>query len=275
MSDGHHEELPFWRKYIFSTDHKMIGIQYSVTGLAFLFFGFCLMMLMRWQLAYPSQPIPLIGGLLGDARAPGGIMLPDFYNELGAMHGTIMVFLGVVPLAVGGFGNFVLPLQLGAPDMAFPKINMASYWALFLGGVTMLGSFFLEGGAAQSGWTSYAPLSDIAPSGQTAWLIGMIFLITSSLLGSINFIATTIQLRAKGLSFFRMSFFCWAQFVTAFLLLLAFPPLEAAGVLQLMDRVAETSFFLPYRLGNSDHRNLQSKCHQLNGYSAGAERSRP
>ena len=245
MSDGHHEELPFWRKYIFSTDHKMIGIQYSVTGLAFLFFGFCLMMLMRWQLAYPSQPIPLIGGLFGDARAPGGIMLPDFYNELGAMHGTIMVFLGVVPLAVGGFGNFVLPLQLGAADMAFPKINMASYWALFLGGVTMLGSFFLEGGAAQSGWTSYAPLSDIAPSGQTAWLIGMIFLITSSLLGSINFIVTTIQLRAKGLSFFRMSFFCWSQFVTAFLLLLAFPPLEAAGVLQLMDRLADTSFFLP------------------------------
>jgi cytochrome c oxidase subunit 1 len=245
MSDGHHEELPFWRKYIFSTDHKTIGIQYCVTGLLFLFFGFCLMMLMRWQLAYPDQPIPLIGGLFGDGRAPGGIMLPDFYNELGAMHGTIMVFLGVVPLAVGGFGNLVLPLQLGAPDMAFPKINMFSYWALFLGGVTMLGSFFLPGGAAQSGWTSYAPLSDIAPSGQTAWLIGMVFLITSSLLGSVNFIVTTIQLRAKGLSFFRMSFFCWSQFVTAFLLLLAFPPLEAAGVLQLMDRLADTSFFLP------------------------------
>jgi len=245
MSDGHHEELPFWRKYIFSTDHKVIGIQYCVTGLVFLFFGFCLMMLMRWQLAYPDQPIPLIGGLFGDARAPGGIMLPDFYNELGAMHGTIMVFLGVVPLAVGGFGNLILPLQIGAPDMAFPKINMVSYWSLFLGGVTMFGSFFLEGGAAQSGWTSYAPLADIASSGQTAWLIGMIFLITSSLLGSINFIVTTIQLRAKGLSFFRLSFFCWAQFVTAFLLLLAFPPLEAAGVLQLMDRLADTSFFLP------------------------------
>ena len=245
MSDGHHEELPFWRKYIFSTDHKMIGIQYCVTGLCFLFFGFCLMLLMRWQLAYPGQPIPLIGGLFGDARAPGGIMLPDFYNELGAMHGTIMVFLGVVPLAVGGFGNLVLPLQLGAPDMAFPKLNMLSYWSLFLGGVTMFGSFFLEGGAAQSGWTSYAPLSDIAPSGQTAWLIGMVFLITSSLLGSVNFIVTTVQLRAKGLSFFRMSFFCWAQFVTSFLLLLAFPPLEAAGVLQLMDRVLDTSFFLP------------------------------
>jgi cytochrome c oxidase subunit 1 len=245
MGDGHHEELPFWRKWIFSTDHKVIGIQYSVTGLAFLFFGFCLMMLMRWQLAYPGEPIPLIGGLFGDARAPGGVMLPDFYNELGAMHGTIMVFLGVVPLAVGGFGNFVLPLQIGAPDMAFPKLNMFSYWSLFVGGVVMLSSFFLPGGAAQSGWTSYAPLSDIASSGQTAWLIGMIFLITSSLLGSINFIVTTVQLRAPGLSFFRMSFFCWAQFVTSFLLLLAFPPLEAAGVMQLMDRLAGSSFFLP------------------------------
>jgi cytochrome c oxidase subunit 1 len=243
--DAHHEGLGFLRRWVFSTDHKVIGIQYAVTGLCFLLFGFCLMMLMRWQLAYPGQPIPLIGSLLGDARAPGGIMLPDFYNELGAMHGTIMVFLGVVPLAVGGFGNFVLPLQIGAIDMAFPKLNMASYWSLFLGGVTMFASFFLPGGAAQSGWTSYAPLSDIAPVGQTFWLIGMVFLITSSLLGSINFIATTIQLRAEGLSFFRLPFFVWAQFVTAFLLLLAFPPLEAAGVLQLMDRLAGTSFFLP------------------------------
>ena len=235
----------FWRKYVFSTDHKVIGIQYGVTGLVFLFFGFSLMMLMRWQLAYPQQPIPLIGGLLGESRAPGGGMLPGFYNELGAMHGTIMVFLGIVPLAVGAFGNFVLPLQIGAPDMAFPKLNMASYWCLFLGGVTMLSSFLLPGGAASSGWTSYAPLSVIATTGQTAWLTGMIFLITSSLLGSVNFIVTTIHLRAKGLSLFRMPFFVWTQLVTAFLLLLAFPPLEAAGVLQLMDRLADTSFFLP------------------------------
>jgi cytochrome c oxidase subunit 1 len=237
--------VSFWRKYIFSVDHKVIGIQYAVTGLMFLFFGFCLMMLMRWQLAYPGQPIPFIGQFLGDARAPGGIMLPDFYNELGAMHGTIMVFLGVVPLAVGGFGNFVLPLQIGAVDMAFPKLNMMSYWSLFLGGVTMIASFFLPGGAASSGWTSYAPLANIATMGQTAWLFGMVLLITSSLLGSINFIVTTVQLRAPGLSWFRLPFFVWAQFVTSFLLLLAFPPLEAAGVLQLMDRLAGTSFFMP------------------------------
>ena len=243
--EEHHHEQSFWRKFIFSTDHKVIGVQYSVTGLAFLFFGFCLMMIMRWQLAYPGEAIPLIGSLLGDSRAPGGIMLPDFYNELGAMHGTIMVFLGVVPLAVGGFGNFVMPLQLGAPDMAFPRINMISYWSLFMGGVTMFASFFLPTGAAANGWTSYSPLSDIALNGQTAWLIGMIFLITSSLLGAINFITTAVQLRAPGMTWMRLPFFCWAQIVTAFLLLLAFPPLEAAGVLQLMDRVASTSFFLP------------------------------
>ena len=243
--DEHHHDQSFWRKYIFSTDHKVIGVQYSVTGLAFLFFGFVLMMVMRWNLAYPGEPIPLIGSLFGENRAPGGIMLPDFYNELGAMHGTIMVFLGVVPLAVGGFGNFVMPLQLGAPDMAFPRINMISYWCLFLGGVTMFASFFLPNGAAGNGWTSYSPLADIALNGQTAWLIGMIFLITSSLLGAVNFITTAIQLRAPGMTWMRLPFFCWAQIVTAFLLLLAFPPLEAAGVLQLMDRVANTSFFIP------------------------------
>ncbi len=241
----HGEHAGFLRTYVFSTDHKTIGIQYAVTGLLFLFFGFCLMMLMRWQLAFPGKPIPLIGKLLGAARAPGGTMLPTFYNELGAMHGTIMVFLGVVPLAVGGFGNFVLPLQIGAPDMSFPRINMASYWFFFLGGVTMLASFLVPGGAAQSGWTSYTPLADIAGTGQTVWILGMVLLITSSLLGAVNFITTTIQLRAKGLTFFRFPFFVWTQFVTAFLLLLAFPPLEAAAVLQLMDRVAGTSFFLP------------------------------
>jgi len=243
--EAHHEELGWWRTYWFSVDHKVIGAQYAVTGLLFLLFGFGLMMLARWQLAYPGEPLPLIGNLLGASRMPGGVMLPEFYNQLGAMHGTIMVFLGVVPLAVGGFGNFVVPLQIGAPDMAFPRLNMASYHAYFWGGLIMLGSFFLPGGAAQAGWTSYSPLADIAPPGQTAWLVGMVFLITSSLLGALNFLTTIIQLRAPGLSFMRLPFFVWAQFVTAFLLLLAFPPLEAAAVLQLMDRVADTSFFLP------------------------------
>ncbi len=255
--EEHHEEhgheLPFWRKYIFSTDHKIIGIQYGLTSLVFLFFGFCLMMLMRWQLAFPGKPLPIgfLSSWLGDARMPGGIMAPEFYNQLGAMHGTIMVFLGVVPLAVGAFGNYLVPLQIGAQDMAFPKLNMSSYWVYFVGGVVMLCSFFVPGGAAQSGWTSYPPLSVITPpshslfTGQSMWLTGMVFLITSSLLGSVNTITTIVQLRAPGLTWMRLPFFVWAQLVTGFLLLLAFPPLEAAGVMQLMDRMAGTSFFLP------------------------------
>jgi cytochrome c oxidase subunit 1 len=236
---GEHK-LPFWRKYIFSVDHKVIGIQYGITALLFLLFGFSLMGIMRWQFAYPNTPVPLVGKWL----SASGILSPDRFNQFGAMHGTIMVFLGVVPLAVGGFGNYVLPLQIGAPDMAFPRLNMASYWTYFVGCAVMVASFFMPEGPAQSGWTSYPPLADLA-LGQTSWLVGMIFLITSSLLGSVNFIVTTVQLRVKGLSFFRLPFFVWAQFVTSFLLLLAFPPLEAAGVLQLMDRVAGTSFFLP------------------------------
>lgn len=243
--DLNHHRLPWWRRYVFSTDHKVIGIQYGITALVFLFLGFTLMMLMRWQLAYPGEPLAWLGKILGPERMPDGIMLPEFYNQLGAMHGTIMVFLGVVPLAVGAFGNYVMPLQIGAPDMAFPKLNMMSYWMYFLGGCTMLVSFFVPGGAAASGWTSYAPLSVIATTGQTIWLFGMVFLITSSLLGSINFIVTIFQLRADGLSFMRLPFFVWAQLITSFLLLLAFPPLEAAAVLQLMDRLAGTSFFLP------------------------------
>ena len=242
-ADPHH--LGFWRRYIFSQDHKVIGIQYGITGLLFLLFGFCLMMLMRWQLAHPGLPVPFIGDYLGAARAPKGLMLPEFYNALGAMHGTIMVFLGVVPVGVGGFGNFVVPLQIGAPDMAFPKLNMASYWCYFVGGAIMLASFFVPGGTAQSGWTSYVPLAIINEGAQTWWLVGMIFLITSSLLGSVNFLTTIIQMRAAGLTFMRLPFFVWAQFVTSFLLLLAFPPLEAAAAFQLMDRLAGSSFFLP------------------------------
>jgi cytochrome c oxidase subunit 1 len=239
---GHHQS--FIRRYVFSTDHKWIGIQYGFTALLFLLLGFCLMILMRLQLGWPGQAFSIMK-VLGESRAPGGVLLPEAYNQLGAMHGTIMIFLGIVPLAVGAFGNYLVPLQIGAPDMAFPKLNMASYWCYFPGGLIMLASFLAPGGTAQSGWTSYPPLSVIASQGQTWWLIGMVFLITSSLLGSVNFIVTIIQLRAKGLTYMRFPFFVHAQFVTSFLLLLAFPPLEAAAVLQLMDRVAGTSFFLP------------------------------
>ena len=231
---------------VFSTDHKVIGVQYALTSMVFLLAGFALMMIMRWQLAYPFQPVPVIGGLLGQENAPGGIISPEFYNQLGAMHGTIMIFLGVVPLAVGGFGNYLIPLQIGASDMAFPRLNMLSYWTYLAAGLVMIASFFVPGGAADAGWTSYPPLSVITPTtGQSMWLIGMVLLITSSLFASVNTIVTIIQMRAPGLTFMRMPFFIWAQLVTAFLLLLAFPPLESAGLMQLMDRVLGTSFFLP------------------------------
>ncbi len=252
--DAHHTEAGFWSKYVFSTDHKIIGMQYGLSALMFLFLGFCLMALMRWQLAYPGKAIPLVGGLLehilGDTMVSKGVMTPDLYNTFGAMHGTIMVFLAIVPLAFAAFGNYVVPLQIGAVDMAFPRVNMASFMAFFLGGVTMFASFFVPGGAARSGWTSYSPLATVADTshhfnGQTFWILGMVLLITSSLLGAVNFIATIIQLRAPGMTWMRLPFFCWAQFVTAFLLLLAFPPLEAAAVLQLMDNLLGTSFFLP------------------------------
>ncbi len=256
--DDHHE-LGFWRKYVFSTDHKVIGIQYGITGLLFLLFGFALMLVMRWQLAHPGTAMPVIGKIFSlipiiRDHFPNGVMSADGYNEFGAMHGTIMVFFGIVPIAFAAFGNFVVPLQIGAPDMTFPRINMASYWFFFISCIFMLVSFMVVGGAAKSGWTSYPPLAGIADSGgahhpffngQTLWLTGMIFNITASLLGAVNFIATIIQLRAPGMTWMRLPFFVWAQFITAFLLLLAFPPLEAAAIFQFMDRVFGTSFFMP------------------------------
>src|SRR5207244_5405737 len=173
-----------------------------------------------------------------------------------AMHGTIMVFLGIIRIAFAGFGNYIVPLQIGAPDMAFPKINMFSYWAFVLGALTLLASFFLPTGAAASGWSSYTPLADIEQlghghsilTGQSFLLIGIVFLATSSVLGAINFITTILQLRARGMTWMRLPFFVWTEFVAAFLLLLAFPPMEAGTIMQLMDRIAGTSFYLPSAL---------------------------
>src|SRR5246127_1798372 len=176
---GGHKQS-FISKYVFSIDHKWIGIQYGMTALCFLLFGFCLMLLMRLQLGWPGQSFSVMK-LLGESRAPGGILLPEAYNQLGAMHGTIMVFLAIVPLAVGAFGNYLVPLQIGAPDMAFPRVNMASYQFYVLGGGVMFFSFFLPGGAAQAGWASYPPLAVAVPTdGQTFWLLGMVLLINSS-----------------------------------------------------------------------------------------------
>ncbi len=266
-ADDHHDhhDPPFWQKYILSTDHKMIGLQYGITALLFLLFGFFLMMMMRWSIAYPDEPVPgwmnwvfsdtWKGRWLTDGKVTG-----ETYNMFGAMHGTIMVFLGVVPLGFGAFGNYVTPLQIGAPDMAFPKLNCASYWLYAIGGLMMCGSFFLESGSAKSGWTNYPPLSAFADSqhpnqfftGQTQWLLGLVFLISSSLLGSVNFITTIINLRAKGMTWMRLPFFVWAMLVTGFLLLLAFPPLEVAGIMQVVDRTFGSSFFQPSGLVSAE-----------------------
>lgn len=261
---GHHEQSFIW-KYIFSTDHKTIGIQYGFCGLLFLLVGFFLMMLMRWSIAYPDQEVPglvllqnlpLVGPIFHEIIgrwAPGGVVNGELYNMLGAMHGTIMVFFGIVPLGFAAFGNYVMPLQIGTVDMAFPRLNMLSFWFFFISGVLMMYSFFVGTGAVQTGWTMYSPLasttgmavSSIWNHGHTWWLLAMVFNISASLLGSVNFITTIINLRAKGLTWFRLPFFTWAMFVTAFLLLLAFPPLEVAALMQLSDRVFGSSFFLP------------------------------
>lgn len=259
---GHdHHEQSFLSKYVFSTDHKWIGIQYGITSLLFLAFGFMLMLYMRWSIAYPDKElagwaktfIDLLGGGGSERWLNEGRVSGELYNMFGAMHGTIMVFLGVVPLGFAAFGNYVTPLQIGTIDMAFPRLNMASYWSFFVGGVLMLASFFLPSGAAQSGWTNYSPLAGITHAsepwsfwnGQTQWLVAMAMLITSSLLGAVNVLATIINLRARGMTWMRMPFFVWGMLVTGFLLLLAFPPLEVAALMQLSDRLFGSSFFMP------------------------------
>jgi len=265
--DDHHHELPWWKKYVFSTDHKVIGAQYGFCGLVLLLFGFMLMMVMRWTIAHPGEALPgglrwilhLFGSDFVTRWAPDGIVSGSLYNMFGAMHGTIMVFFGVVPLGFAAFVNFVTPLQVGAPDMAFPRLNMWSFWLFLISAVLMIGSFWLPTGAAQAGWTNYSPLSAVVMkntdahfwTGQTQWLFAMVFNISASLLGSMNVLATVINLRAKGMTWMRLPFFTWAMFVIAFLLLLAFPPLEVAALMQLSDQVFGSSFFLPTGLWTS------------------------
>jgi cytochrome c oxidase subunit 1 len=228
------------------TDHKTIGLQYFAAATGFLLVGFLLMLLMRWQLAWPTSALPaVLTTLVGETNAPSGYMAPEFYNQLVAMHGTVMIFLAVVPLLTGAFGNYLVPLQIGARDMAFPRINAAGFWIFLAAGLLMLFGFFARGGAANSGWTAYPPLAVIAPRGQDYWLLGILLLGISAMLNSINVIATVVQLRAGTLRFMQLPFFVWSQLIAAVLLLLAFPSLQAAGLLQLLDRVAGTSFFLP------------------------------
>jgi len=263
ITDSHsavtHHQPPqgFIRKWIFSTDHKIIGLQYLFTSLAFLVLGGSLMLLFRWQLGFPGKPLPFMGRIAPQGM-PGGVMLPDYYHMLFTMHGTIMIFFAVIPLLVGAIGNYVVPLMIGAEDMAFPRLNMMSYWIYLISGLVMLSSFGLAGGAAKTGWFAYAPLSAVDSTGQTYWIISILILGASSIIGSINFITTVLNLRAPGMSMFRMPLTVWGVFITAILLLLALPSLTVALACLLMDRVAGTSFFLPAGLiigGNTLERN--------------------
>ncbi len=251
LTEPHHEpKLSFWSKYVFSTDHKVIGIQFLFTSLLMFFVGGALALLLRWQLAYPGKPMPVLGNLFPNSMMVGGIMLPEFYNTLFTMHASIMIFFAIIPILVGAFANYLIPLQIGAPDMAFPKINMASFWLMPPAILITLSGFFLEGNAASTGWTAYPPLSVYQPVGQTCWLIGVILVGTSSIIGSFNYITTILNMRAPGMGFFRMPLTIWAIFITAVISLLATPVLASALFALLLDRTIHTHFFTPQEGGH-------------------------
>ncbi len=246
----HAHEERFIRKYIFSLDHKTIGIQYMLTSLFMALVGGTLAMLIRMQLGWPGTRWEVAAWLFPGGFAAGQ-MKPDFYLAVVTMHGTIMIFFVLTTILSGGFGNFLIPLQIGARDMAFPWMNMMSYWLVVPAIVVLMASFFVTGGAAGGGWTAYPPLSAIpaaAPGsglGQTLWLVALAILIIALLFGSLNYITTILQMRAKGMSMMRLPLTIWGLFVTAILMLLSFPVLFAAAVMLLFDRLAGTSFFLP------------------------------
>ena len=230
----------FIRKYIFSLDHKIIGIQYYFLALAAVFTGMFLSLLMRIHLVWPAAQIPLIGEIK-----------PETYLSLLTMHGTIMVFFVLTTAPQSGFGNYFLPIQIGAPDMAFPVLNMLSFWTTFLAFVVMIAAFFVTGGAPLHGWTGYAPLSALTNSGPgeqlgaDLWVTSIAIFCVASLMGALNFITTTLDLRAKGMTLMRMPLTVWSWLVTAILGLLAFGVLLSAGILLLLDRNLGTSFYIP------------------------------
>ena len=251
----HHAPTGFIRKYIFSLDHKVIGIQYILLAMAAVLVGMVMSVLMRLKLSWPDHAFTILGTLF-PGGAPGGHMGPEFYLSLVTMHGTIMVFFVLTTAPQGGFGNYFLPIQIGAEDMAFPVLNMMSFWVTFVGFVVILSAIFFSGSTATvgpiGGWTGYAPLSalgKIAGPGQgmgmNLWIISIAIFCVGSLLGALNFITTLLNMRTKGMSLMRMPLTCWAWFTTAVLALLSFPVLLAGGILLLLDRLAGTSFFIP------------------------------
>src|SRR5438477_7157151 len=230
----------FIRKWVFSLDHKVIGLQYFFLALSAVFVGMFLSLLMRIHLIWPTASVPLIGEIK-----------PETYLTLLTMHGTIMVFFVLTTAPQGGFGNYFLPIQIGAADMAFPVLNMLSFWVTALAFVVMLSAFFVAGGAPLHGWTGYPPLSALPSAGPgealgaDLWVISIALFCIGALMSALNFITTTLDMRAKGMTLMRMPLTCWAWFVTAILGLLAFGVLLSAGILLLLDRNAGTSLFVP------------------------------
>jgi len=247
--DEHHD-VGFIKKYLWTYDHKMIGLQYLWTALAFLFIGGGLALGVRWQLGFPGATIPIIGNLLPTTVAVDGSIIPGGYNMLVTMHATIMVFFVVMPLLIGAFGNYLIPLQIGAGDMAFPLLNELSYWLYVLSGVILMAAFFVPGGAPGTGWTGYAPLSSVAayngtPMGQGLWGIALFVNGLSSIAGATNYVTTIVNMRAPGMKMFRMPLPVWSLFITAILLILAVPVLSAAAAMLFADLNLGTSFFSP------------------------------
>ena len=255
---GHHHEgehdhpkLGFWRKYVFSTDHKVIGIQYLITAMSMAVIGGTLSLLMRLQLGWPHGSFRFLANLMPKAFDSQGHMNADFYLSLVTMHGTIMVFFLFTAVLTGGFGNFLIPLQIGARDMAFPFLNALSYWIFLASCIVIFSALLVEGGAPLGGWTAYAPLSalpDAGPgqgTGMTLWISAIALFTASGLMGGLNYITTILTMRTKGLSMMRLPLTQWSLLITAVLGLLAFPVLLAAAILLVFDRVGGTSFFIP------------------------------
>ncbi|WP_318642534.1 cytochrome c oxidase subunit I [Flavobacterium ardleyense] len=246
----HHHKDTFITKYIFSIDHKMIAKQYLITGIIMGVIGVGMSMLFRMQLAWPEESFQIFNMLLGDKFAPNGVMTNEVYLALVTIHGTIMVFFVLTAGLSGTFSNLLIPLQIGARDMASGFMNMLSYWMFFVSAVIMLCSLFVESGPASAGWTIYPPLSALpqaiggSGTGMTLWLISMAIFIASSLMGSLNYIVTVINLRTKGMSMTRLPLTIWTFFVTAIIGLISFPVLLSAALLLIMDRSFGTSFFL-------------------------------
>jgi cytochrome c oxidase subunit 1 len=244
----HHHDLPWYRKYVFSTDHKVIS------KLFFLFVGGAFALFIRWQLAYPGQAVPIIGDILPASWATNGVISPEFYAQLLTMHGSIMIFFVIIPFAVGMFGNFCIPLMIGTDDMALPKLNMWSFWLVPPAGLIMMAGFFTETGYAAAGWTSYPPLSaqtglaKFTISGQTLWTISVFLVGFSSIMGAVNYVATVLNKRAKGMKLFDMPLTVWALFITAIIITLGTPVLAAGLAMLFMDNFLHTSFFLPDNL---------------------------